>query len=331
MAAPVQRNNGGRRMAAPAFQLRAGNGFNNGRGPAQRRQGQRGPVQMLGRAPRPRSQEAGTCGLYSLINAIGHLYQINNDNDMDTVRDTMLQAAGNAGGQVTGQGEVTSFQIANQIVTEYNRLTNNFNIQIAQQTITNQTNDENSWRTALGIDQEDDQAEHSATMAVDSSLYSAFVNALRGRNRGTVSDNTTTATRNGNLITISGLNPQRQSTNGEDAHWVTVTNITAAHVEVMDPNYPRYRLQFPVGEAQLLSTTLLAPTRGNYLDTVYGGAGGERGFIQGQGGGTNPDYQTIAGNQNVQQVEDEMTQRLTNTNRAAQVALSGLALNVTRA
>ena len=286
---------------------------------------------MLGRAPRPREQEAGTCGIYSLINAIGHLYQITNDNDMDTVRDAMLRAAGNAGELVTGQGEVTSFAIASQIVQEYNQLTNDFNIQIAQQTITNQTNDENSWRTALGIDQEDDQAEHAATMAVDSSLYSPFVNALGGRNGGRASDNVTTAVRNGRFITISGLNPQRQSRNGEAAHWVTVTGITATHVEVMDPNYPRYRLQFPVGEARLLSRTLLSPTRGTYLNTVYGGAGGERGFIQGQGGGTNSDYQTIAGNTNVQQVEDEMTRRLENTDTQSNVALSGLALNVTRA
>jgi len=319
----------------PPFQLKASEGFSPDGGPLQQSAAPEGPIQRLGRPSHPKEQVAGTCGLYSLAHSIAHLYGLDDANTA-SVRDLLLKAAGSVDKTVSAEGEITSFSVAETIVTAYNKLTEDYKISISQQTVDSGVTDEAGWRAALDINNGTSEGDDAATLAVDTGLYYDDFSEAEDKFDGSadVTENGSKAKvviSTANVVTVTGLDAANASTKGDGAHWINVTGVTSDYVEALDPNYPDFKFRFKVDEAAKLTTSFEAATRGEYLDTVYEGKGKEADWVNDMGGGGNQDWQTMTGSSDASTVKSTITDRLKNTDRTSAVSLNGLALKVTKA
>jgi len=329
--APIQaKSSEGSASPPPPFQLKAGDGFDST--PAVQMKAFDGPVQRLGTPTAPQGQAAGTCGIFSITHSIAHLYSLN-ATKTQAVRDLMLKAGGTVDKTVSAEGEITSFAVAEAIVAEYNKLTSDYKIKLTQKTVDSNASDKASWRSALGLEDTSSEADHAATLAVDSSIYypalkAAFALGIGGE---ATKNGTTCKVNSASKLTFSALGTVGASTHGSGAHWITIVEITSDHVVCLDSNLKNFKLYFAIADAYKLSDSLKAATRGEYLDEVYGGSGKEGDWVKGMRPDADADWGTMLGTSDGATIESTITDRLEKTDRTTDVALKGLSLKVEKA
>lgn len=345
----------GRSFSPPAFQLKATSAA---------------PIQRLGGAAHPQEQEAGTCGLISLVHSVAWLYNLNEAQTIE-VRRHMLAAAGAVDEKLCAQGEITSFAIAQTIIAQYNRRTHDYKVDIHQQEVTNHTSSLDWWREALGLPEEveeDNERDHAAILFVDADMFYAGVTSALNSIKNNVmkdqshlfdidaikramykeeADTKELKARQippeyvglkyfkGNEIELNNLNTREASQNGEAAHIVTITGITRKHLIVQDPNHPDVSIRIPMRKAKELTLSLENGTRGQFFDGIY-----RRTDETAQEHLESAYVSKLKGDDNrdwqemygepAEGLKAHVENRLLNTDRDSRLNLRGLAIRVTR-
>lgn len=327
-------------MAPPTSTFSAGPGFSYHSTTVSR-----APQNILAGPDYPREQQAGTCGLYSLGHALAAIYHLNGPDTEEAIR-LLLVAAGELGGDVSLQGEITTFHLAYQIVERYNANGTPWPIEIEPRPITPTVDTGDEWRSALGTMETDPQELIGVTMAVDSNFYEGIMDDVIDNDANGLNQ----ASRRGmpgafhgvgdRQVTLSDLSMGNPSVSSSHAHWITIVGISDTHLTIVDANFPQYEVRMPINEAHLLTTSLQDVSRGEYFQAVFDH------IAQGNGkanGGLidlydemaddrkyNSDWASLTNETDGRAIRRAIFRRSRATDMAQTVALQGLALRVTK-
>ncbi|WP_299218733.1 hypothetical protein [uncultured Aquimarina sp.] len=265
-------------------------------------------------------QNAGTCGIYALANAIAVAYDKRITSDFRIERKTeLLRAAGGSSAYITAQGELVNFSDIKALIDKYNQSTD-YPVTLEQR-LAPENSDNQSWLDAVGerenISKEDlNQEAVGAMIAVD-------IDVLENYEKQGYPDQ--------NKFTINN------SDDSAGAHWVMITKIENDEVTIHDSRKGHQRgdtgdieRDYPLWVISLATRTLKNVSKRKYLKGVYKEIhelyvkGGNRsipnnasGFAKSSTHEENKDYSTMFGDNDKSNQQKKVKNRLITTSGKA--------------
>ncbi|HAS47016.1 MAG TPA: hypothetical protein DCS93_41415 [Microscillaceae bacterium] len=275
------------------------------------------------------TQQAGTCGIYSLANGIAVAHNRLADAQYRTdAKDKLLRIAGQQNAHVTAQGELVTFEDVQTLIDAYNADQNNDptdRVRIVRREAPGGANAQD-WRDTLGrstnrnfvqklfgfghrSENEVNQQQAGAIIAVDWTILSNYADDPGNYDERDVIP---------------------RSDNSSGAHWVTIVHIQGNNVRLHN-SHDDMTSDYPIWVLKQATDRLQDVDKDDYLNSVYDetdaglGVGNDSaGFAEANtrdwgdvGGGypdqANRDYQTMLNEPNVNNQRHAITGRLDQT------------------
>ncbi|HAS47015.1 MAG TPA: hypothetical protein DCS93_41410 [Microscillaceae bacterium] len=279
------------------------------------------------------SQKAGTCGLYSLANAIAFAHnRLSNAQYRTNVKNKLLRIAGEQDALVTAQGELISYEDIKTIIDAYNADQDsqpNDPVRLTRHEAPNGSNAQD-WRETIGqapdksisghikamfsFGSNTDQQQAGNIIAVDWTVLSNYSQNPRHYNEGEAIP---------------------RSKNSSSAHWLTIVRVKGNKITLHNSHNDKAK-DYPIWVVKQATDRLQDVGKKAYLQEVYDGThrnlqgyvnNDAKGFIESNTRDwanpesnypdtTNRDYETMSGEPNVRRQQQAMTARMERTEGA---------------
>ena len=275
------------------------------------------------------TQQAGTCGMYALANAIAVAHNRLADAEYRTaVKDKLLRVAGEQDALTTGQGELVSYGDIETLITAYNADQTNEpldQVRLVRRAAPKNDNAQ-SWRNAVGrstnrtlgdravggghkSEEEVNEEQVGAVIAVDYNMLSSYNSDLHDKRH-----------------------PVPVATDASGAHLMTIAGIEGEEI-ILHNSQTDAEERYPIWAVQRATKHLKNVSKRSYLQDVYDGTKKNlKGHVENNAGGfiesnmrdwrnpeanypaqTNRDYETMSGEANLQNQYNTMAGRMERT------------------